>query len=154
MKTITSELQRFRGTACVTITLKTHRTHPENKQDSIQLKNLIKTAERRLAEEYDQSVASERVAQLEKLAEQIDFDRNLDGLREKIPGLLDFSGGPYSSPEGLNQGFTHGFIMTFADEASRDAYLPHPDHEVVKQQILAHLDGGLEAVAAFDWLVQ
>jgi len=80
MKTITSELQRFRGTACVTITLKTHRTHPENKQDSIQLKNLIKTAERRLAEEYDQSVASERVAQLEKLAEQIDFDRNLDGL--------------------------------------------------------------------------
>lgn len=78
----------------------------------------------------------------------------LDGLREKIPGLLDFSGGPYSSPEGLNKGFTHGFVMTFADEKSRDAYLPHPDHEVVKAMIVPWLVGGLDGVVAFDWLVQ
>lgn len=76
----------------------------------------------------------------------------LDGLRKKIPGLLDFSGGPYSSPEGLNKGFTHGFVMTFADEASRNGYLPHPDHEVVKAKIMPLLDGGLDAVVAFDWL--
>lgn len=76
----------------------------------------------------------------------------LDALRRKIPGLLDFSGGPYSSPEGLNKGFTHGFVMTFADEAARDGYLPHPDHEVVKQQILPLLDGGVASVVAFDWL--
>src|SRR5687768_11908743 len=75
----------------------------------------------------------------------------LADLREKIPGLLDFSGGPYSSPEGFNKGFTHGFIMTFADAASRDAYLPHPDHEVVKQMILPDLDGGVAGVIAFDW---
>lgn len=75
----------------------------------------------------------------------------LAALREKIPGLLDFSGGPYSSPEGLNKGFTHGFIMTFADAASRDAYLPHPDHEVVKNMILPDLDGGVDGVIAFDW---
>ena len=80
--------------------------------------------------------------------------RSLDGLRNKIPGLLDFSGGPYSSPEGLNRGFTHGFVMTFADESSRDQYLPHPDHEVVKQQIVPWLDGGLDGVIAFDWLEQ
>ncbi len=76
------------------------------------------------------------------------------GLKDKIPGILDFSGGPYSSPEGFNKGFTHGFIMTFADEASRDAYLPHPEHEVVKEKILAALDGGTDGVVAFDWLVQ
>lgn len=75
----------------------------------------------------------------------------LDQLRQKIPGLLDFSGGPYSSPEGLNRGFTHGFIMTFADEPSRNTYLSHPDHEVVKQRILAILDGGIDGVIAFDW---
>jgi hypothetical protein len=78
--------------------------------------------------------------------------RALAGLRRTIPGLLDFSGGPYSSPEGLSKGFTHGFVMTFADEASRDAYLPHPDHERVKQQILPLLDGGLEGVVVFDWV--
>ena len=86
--------------------------------------------------------------------EEVDalFDA-LAGLVDKIPGLLDFSGGPYSSPEGLNQGFTHGFVMTFADEASRDAYLPHPDHEQVKSMALQALDGGLDALVCFDWLV-
>jgi len=76
----------------------------------------------------------------------------LRGLREKIPGILDFSGGAYSSDEGLNKAFTHGFVMTFVDAASRDAYLPHPEHEAVKQKILAEIDGGLDAVVAFDWL--
>lgn len=76
----------------------------------------------------------------------------LDGLRHKVPGLLDFSGGAYSSPEGLGRGFTHGFVMTFADPASRDRYLDHPDHEVVKQQALALLDGGVDGVITFDWL--
>ena len=75
------------------------------------------------------------------------------GLKDKIPGIVDFSGGAYSSPEGMNKGFTHGFVMTFADEASRDAYLPHPEHEVVKDKILAALDGGLDGVVAVDWLV-
>jgi len=76
----------------------------------------------------------------------------LAGLKEEIPGILDFSGGAYSSHEGLNKGFTHGFVMTFADEASRNAYLPHPAHEVVKAQIWKVLDGGLDGVVAFDWL--
>ena len=75
----------------------------------------------------------------------------LDGLRHKIPGLLDFSGGPYSSGEGLNKGFTHGLVMTFADAASRDAYQPHPEHEKVKALIFPELDGGVDGVVAFDW---
>ncbi len=74
------------------------------------------------------------------------------GLRRTISGIRDFSWGPYSSPEGLNRGFTHGFVMTFADEASRDAYLPHPEHERVKAQIVEVLDGGLDAALAFDWV--
>jgi hypothetical protein len=75
----------------------------------------------------------------------------LADLRGKIPGLLDFTGGPYSSSEGLNNGFTHGFIMTFADTASRDGYIPHPEHDKVKQLIIPELDGGLSGIVAFDW---
>ena len=33
------------------------------------------------------------------------------------------------SGEGLNQGCTHGFILTFHSEKDRDAYLEHPDHK-------------------------
>jgi hypothetical protein len=82
-------------------------------------------------------------------AEIDDLFRLLADLQEKIPGLVSFSGGPYSSPEGLNQGFTHGFSMDFTSEQDRDAYFPHPDHEIVKGMILPLLtDGGL---VAFDY---
>jgi hypothetical protein len=57
----------------------------------------------------------------------------------KIPGLLSLEHGPYDSPEGLNDGFTHGFVMTFDSGASRDAYLPHPEHERVKDIVVPRL---------------
>ncbi len=75
----------------------------------------------------------------------------LGALQQKIPGLTSFAAGPYSSPEGLHRGFTHGFCMTFGSAAARDAYLPHPAHEAVKGRVLAVLDGGLDGVLAFDF---
>lgn len=63
----------------------------------------------------------------------------LVGMVGKIPGLLEVKYGPYDSDEGLNDGFTHGFIMTFDSGASRDAYLPHPVHEDVKDIVVPHL---------------
>lgn len=83
-----------------------------------------------------------------------DVDRvfaELAGLKSRIPGLLSFSGGAYSSPEGMSKGFTHGFCMTFRDAAARDVYLPHPEHERVKKLVFALLDGGLDGVVAFDY---
>jgi hypothetical protein len=58
----------------------------------------------------------------------------------KIPGLIDFNSGPYDSAEGLNDGFTHGFIMTFESPEARDAYLPHPVHEEVKEVVVPCLE--------------
>lgn len=75
----------------------------------------------------------------------------LAGLQRTIPGLLSFAGGPYSSPEGLQRGFTHAFAMTFRDAQARDTYLPHPEHEKVKATVLALLEGGLDGVLAFDF---
>jgi hypothetical protein len=53
----------------------------------------------------------------------------LAALKGVIPGLLGFSAGPNTSPEGRTLGFTHGFVMDFVDSAARDAYLPHPKHQ-------------------------
>jgi hypothetical protein len=78
---------------------------------------------------------------------------SLDDLQGKIPGIVDICSGPYESPEGLHKGFTHAFIVTFADAESRDRYLEHPDHEVVKQLIVRQLAGGLADVVAFDFKV-
>lgn len=76
----------------------------------------------------------------------------LRGFRQSIPGITGFQGGAYNSPEGLAQGFTHGFTMTFADAPSRDAYLPHPLHQAVVAKLLPMLEGGLQGVVAFDFI--
>ncbi len=74
----------------------------------------------------------------------------LGNLPGRIQGLLDFSGGPYSGPEGRNRGFTHGMVMTFRDASCRDLYLPDPAHRRVVDLLSPELDGS-DAVLAFDW---
>ena len=68
-------------------------------------------------------------------------------LKQHVPGMRYFAAGKYASPEGLNQGYTHGFLITFESASVRDAYLGHPEHERVMQAILPHLD----SVIAFDF---
>ncbi len=50
-------------------------------------------------------------------------------LPNKIDEIKDFEWGLNNSPEGLDKGFTHCFLVTFKSEADRDSYLPHPDHK-------------------------
>lgn len=51
------------------------------------------------------------------------------GLKTRIPEIVSFETGTNVSPEGLDKGFTHGFILTFASAKDRDTYLVHPDHQ-------------------------
>ena len=50
-------------------------------------------------------------------------------LQNKIPEVQSFEWGINNSPEGLDKGLTHCFILTFKNEADRDVYLPHPAHK-------------------------
>ncbi len=77
---------------------------------------------------------------------------SIGALKKVIPGIVAFEWGAYSSPEGLNKGFTHGFCMMFKTAKARDGYLIHPEHEQVKTGVLALLDGGIDAVIAFDFV--
>ena len=61
-------------------------------------------------------------------------------LQEKIPGVLKIEGGENNSPENLNKGLTHCFIITFKDEAARANYLPHPEHQNFVTQLKPQLD--------------
>lgn len=73
----------------------------------------------------------------------------MTGMVGKIPGLQAMEHGPYESAEGLNDGFTHGFVMTFESGGHRDAYLPHPEHERVKDIVVPCL----ARVVVFDFEV-
>ncbi|UCE93880.1 MAG: Dabb family protein [Flavobacteriaceae bacterium] len=54
---------------------------------------------------------------------------------DQIGTINDFEWGLNNSPEDLNKGFTHAFVLTFEDDKSRDAYLPHPDHQNFVKQL-------------------
>ncbi|RDI56611.1 Dabb family protein [Flavobacterium glaciei] len=50
-------------------------------------------------------------------------------LEHKIKLIKAYEWGINNSPENLNNGLTHCFVLTFKSEADRDAYLIHPDHK-------------------------
>ena len=68
-------------------------------------------------------------------------------LKNSIPQVAAFEYGTNNSPEGLANGFTHCFLVTFKSEADRDVYLPHPKHKEFVEVLKPHLD----KVQVFDY---
>ena len=71
-----------------------------------------------------------------------------------FPGMRGFDGGVSVSPEGLEQGFRHGFSIDFDDAAARDAYLEHPEHKALGGQLVGLLDGGVAGLVVFDLVIE
>lgn len=72
-----------------------------------------------------------------------DVQRCVDTFRAlpaKIELIKGFEWGTNNSPEPHDHGLTHAFLLTFATEADRDAYLPHPAHKQFGQIAGPHLD--------------
>ena len=61
-------------------------------------------------------------------------------LSGKIKLIKNFEWGTNTSPENLNQGLTHCFLVSFASEKDRDDYLIHPDHMAFVEVLKPHLD--------------
>ena len=64
-------------------------------------------------------------------------------LKDAIDGIVSYEWGTNVSPEGLNDGFTHCFTLTFASNEDRDAYLVHPEHQRFVTQLLPTLERSL-----------
>jgi hypothetical protein len=69
-------------------------------------------------------------------------------LATQIKEVKHLEFGLNNSPENLNQGFTHCFLVTFASEADRAIYLPHPAH---KAFVTNHLSKILDKVCVVDF---
>jgi lysophospholipase L1-like esterase len=88
----------------------------------------------------------------EVTAAQLDeINMAFQNLKIAIPQVQDFERGINNSPEGHHKGFTHGYLITFATEADREAYLPHPAHK----KFVELLGGKLDEPFVFDyWTVE
>lgn len=80
LKNKLKQLKLVQADPAVSILLNTHRTHPDNKQDAVTLKNLITEAEIRLFEAYDKRTVWPIMERLRKLESEIDHNYNLDSL--------------------------------------------------------------------------
>lgn len=74
------KLQAVKSYPSVTITLPTHRTSPENRQDPIRLKNLVHEVTQRLTAEFPKREVQDILERLGRLARGVDFRHTLDGL--------------------------------------------------------------------------
>lgn len=74
------KLAKVRSHPCVTISLNTHRTHPDNVQDGILLKNLGTEAENRLLAEFDKRQVLPLIERIKALPQKVDVNHNLESL--------------------------------------------------------------------------
>jgi len=69
---------------------------------------------------YKAEASKEKIAGVEKA---------FAALEKKITEIKAFEKGTNNSPEGLNKGFKHCYLITFGSEKDRDVYLVHPAHK-------------------------
>ena len=69
---------------------------------------------------YKAEVSKAKIVEVEKAFAQ---------LEKKIKEIKGFEKGLNNSPEGLNKGFNHCYLITFNSEKGRDIYLVHPEHK-------------------------
>lgn len=82
--------------------------------------------------------------------EQIDeVGKHFTAIPSKIDGVVSTEWGPYDSSEHKNRGFTHAVLMNFADEAGRQNYLPHPEHDILR----AFFKPLVQDIIVFDYIV-
>ncbi|MBB3933564.1 hypothetical protein GGR25_004637 [Kaistia hirudinis] len=79
-----------------------------------------------------------------------DIYKGLQALKPRIPGLASIVIGANSSPEGLDKGFSEGFIVTFRTAEARDRYLADEEHAKVGAKIVAAAEGGIEGILVYD----
>lgn len=71
-------------------------------------------------------------------------------LKKKIDTIVSIEWGTSESVEGLNDDFTHCFLVSFKDKKGLETYIPHPAHKA----FVDILKPSLEKVFVFDYTQQ
>jgi hypothetical protein len=66
--------------------------------------------------------------------------RTFNDLYGKVPEVKNMEWGLNMSPEHLDQGFTHCFVLTFGSEKDLASYQLHPAHKAFQEVLKPHMD--------------
>lgn len=84
--------------------------------------------------QFKDDATPEQIAEVEKA---------FAALPDKVDVIRDFEWGTDVSVEELTHGYTHCFVVTFANEADRATYLPHPAHQEFVKLLKPHVENVL-----------
>ncbi|WP_420861226.1 Dabb family protein [Algirhabdus cladophorae] len=74
----------------------------------------------------------------------------LASLVDDLPGAADFTGGISQSPEQLERGFKHGFVIDFDSWEALQNYADHPRHRALGGQLVENAVGGIDGILVVD----
>ena len=76
-----------------------------------------------------------------------------DGLSEltkKLPGAAGFTGGRSESPEQIERGYMHGFVIDFDSWGALKNYAENEEHQALGSQLVANAVGGIDGILVLD----
>ncbi|MEP2028586.1 MAG: Dabb family protein [Paracoccaceae bacterium] len=80
----------------------------------------------------------------------IEIYEGLSALADKLPGAKNFTGGRSESPEQIERGYMHGFVIDFGSWGALRNYAENEEHKALGGQLVANATGGLDGILVLD----
>ena len=74
----------------------------------------------------------------------------LSALSETLPGAGGFTGGRSQSPEQIERGYMHGFVIDFDSWDALQNYADNEDHKALGGKLVANAVGGVDGILVLD----
>ena len=74
----------------------------------------------------------------------------LADVADRLPGANGFTGGRSESPEQIERGYMHGFVIDFDSWEDLQTYQDNDDHKACGAQLVENAIGGIEGILVLD----
>ena len=74
----------------------------------------------------------------------------LNALTTVLPGASSFTGGRSQSPEQIERGYMHGFVIDFDSWEALATYQANEDHKALGAQLVENAVGGIDGILVLD----
>ena len=79
-----------------------------------------------------------------------DIYNGLSAVADALPGAKGFTGGRSESPEQIERGYMHGFVIDFDDWDALQTYADNPDHKALGGRLVENAVGGIDGILVLD----
>lgn len=74
----------------------------------------------------------------------------LSALTDKLPGAQNFVGGRSESPEQIERGYMHGFVIDFDSWEALQTYADNETHKMLGGRLVENAEGGIAGILVLD----